>query len=123
MSLISPSEMAALRDLAVSGMTQTFAVYHLVKATNDDGQSTTYPATPDFSVIGWNREITPNSMTATTNAGEIGTLETHRLLVPVGTDIRPGDKVTHGVDVFYVQHTSSSDTYQPYLSVAMRLFA
>jgi hypothetical protein len=122
MTLISSTEMAALRGFAESGMQTTVSAYHQITTAGDSGRTTSYPATPDVTVLGWIIEVTSQGATLGPVAGEVGIVETHRLLVPYGTDIRSGDKVTSGASVFQVQHTSAENTYQPYFEIAMKLF-
>lgn len=122
MTLVSDSEMAALQDLAESGMTTSASVYHETVTAGEGGRVAAYSATLAFTVLGWFTAFTGASARTGINAGEAGTAETYRLLVPPGTDIRNGDKVVVGGTTFFVQSTSAENTYQPYLAAFMRLF-
>lgn len=122
MTLVSDAEMAALRAVAESGMVATVSIYHLVTTAGEGGRTAAYPATPDATLQGWITELTAAGVQARVNAGEVGSLETHRLLVAAGSDIRNGDKITQGTSVFIVQATTAENTYQPYLAAYMRLF-
>ena len=118
--LISDAELAALRGFAESGMTVSVAIYHGVTTVTDDGQTWGYPATPDLTVLGWNYEITSNSMTLSNISGVTTLSELHRLMLPVGTDCRSGDKVVLNGESFVVQHTNADDTYPMSMLVLMR---
>ena len=121
MTLISAAEMAAIQGLAESGMVTSVAVFHQVTTAGDDGRVATYPATADFTVTGWIKEITPDSVMAGVHSGEIGVVETHVLRVPVGTAIVSGDKIVSGTASLIVQHTSAEDTYQPWLICTLKM--
>lgn len=120
MSLVSDAEMAALREVAVSGMTTPVAIYHLVTTAGEGGRVSAYPASADATVDGWLTQLTtPNSVIGV-NAGEAVITETHRLFVPVGTDLRVADKLVIGGEPFIVQSTSGTNTFQPLLSAGLR---
>ena len=118
--LISDAELAALRGFAVSGMQTTVAIYHGVKTVTDDGQTWGYPATPDLTVLGWNYEITSAGTTLDSISGVTALSELHRLMLPVGTDCRSGDKIVIGGSSYVVQHTNDDDSYPMSLQVNMR---
>jgi hypothetical protein len=86
----------------------------------DDGQETTYPATPSSTVLGWLYEMTPNAGTLTIIDGGESLSELFRLLLPVGTVIGSGDKAVVGSSTFYVQHVNEDNTHLPVLVAALR---
>ena len=120
MTLVSDSEMAALRAVALSGMVTTIYIYHATNVRTEDGNEAGYPSTPSITVLGWLTERTPDSTTMGVNDGGQSLSEQFRLLLPVGTVIGANDKVVVGSGIYYVQHTSSDNTYQPMLDVALR---
>lgn len=122
MTLVSDSEMAALRGVAESGMATPISIYHLVRAASENGQVSSYPATADETVLGWITETTAVGARIGIDSGVIGTTETHRLMVPTGTDIRNADKVVAGASTYIVQTVADTDTYQPALKAYMRAF-
>ena len=121
MTLISDSELSALRGLAESGMQTTVYIYHGVTTVTDDGQSWGYPDSPDLTVLGWNYEMTPGGATLNEVSGEVSLIELHRLMLPVGTACASGDKVVLNSQSFIVQHTNADDTYPTSLIVLMRV--
>jgi hypothetical protein len=120
MSLISDTEMEALRDLVLSGMETTVYVYNRTTTQTADGQETSYPASPSSTVIGWLYEITPNATAMSVINGGEDLSELFRLYVPIETVINSGDKVVIGVGTYYVQHTNADNTYRTSMSVALR---
>jgi hypothetical protein len=120
MTLISASEMLALQSVALSAMATTVSVYNKTINQTDDGQETTYPSTPSSVVQGMLYETTPDSATINVLNGAGGVAEDFWMLVPVDTDVGAGDMVMVGSTQFFVQNTSSDDTYQPALTLALR---
>jgi hypothetical protein len=112
--------MAALRDVAMSGMTSTVYIYNRSTTQTEDGQETSYPATPSSTVLGWLYEMTPDAGTLTIISGGESLSELFRLLLPVGTTIASGDKVIVGNSIFYVQHLNEDNTHLPVLVAALR---
>ena len=121
MSLLSASELAAVQDVALSGMTTSVAIYHGVHTRTDNGQKWGYPTTPDLTVLGWLTEKTPGSAKFDVIDGQTAISETHRLFLPIGTDCRAADKaVIAGID-YIVQHTNQGDTYPAALTCYLRV--
>jgi hypothetical protein len=120
MSLLSASEIAAVQAVAESGMVTSVAIYHGVKTQTANGQKWGFPTTPDLAVSGWLREITPSSAKMDQIDGQTAISETHRLMLPVGTDCRTGDKVViAGLD-YIAQRNNKGDTYAASLIVWLR---
>jgi len=120
MSLISESELAALQDLVLSGLKTTVYIYNRSTIQTPDGQETGYPASPSSTVLGWLYEITPNPVTLSVINGGESLSELFRLLVPIGTNINPGDKIVIGGSDYFAQNTNVDNTYPTSLSVALR---
>lgn len=118
--LISPAELASLQDIAESGMQTAISIYHGAARQTDDGNEWYWPDTPDLVVNGWLYEISPAGQTIDVYNGGAGLLENHRLMLPVGTDCREGDKVKAGSTFYIVQHTNSDDTYPTSLTLNLR---
>jgi len=109
--LVSASQMAQLRSVAEMGMQSTVVI---TKRTFND----TNPYTDDevvasettITTIGWLRS-TPAGDIRTMNAMQ-AVVSSHRLFVPVGTDISPGDRVEVDGEQFTVQDTSVESTWK-----------
>jgi hypothetical protein len=119
-SLVSVDEIAAIRAVAESGMETPVAVYRRTTVQTDDGQESVYLGTPNFTINGWLTEMTAQGSGINVLAGLVGVVETHRLMVPVGTDIRSGDKVVIQGVSYLVQHPSTGDTYAAVLTCWLR---
>jgi hypothetical protein len=117
-ALLSATELAALRDLVESGMETDVTIRRRTTVEGDLGDVATF--TTVAAVKGWIREIT----TAAAGIGEVGGVvaipETHRLFVPVGTDLESGDLVIVNGDGFRVQHTDAGGTYLTHLTAILR---
>lgn len=109
--LVSDSQIARLRTVAELGMQSTVVI---TKRTYDD----TNPYTDD-EVVSSESTITTKGWLRSTPAGDIRSMNnmqavvsSHRLFVPVGTDIATGDKVTIDGHDFIVQDTSVESTWK-----------
>lgn len=109
--LVSDSQMAQLRSVAELGMQSTVVItrrtYDDTNPYSDDEVVATETTT---TVMGWLRS---------TPAGDIRSIDhmqavvsSHRLFVPVGTDIRTGDTATVDGIAFTVQDTSMESTWK-----------
>jgi hypothetical protein len=115
--LVSASEMAALQDLALTGMQTPVAIYDRSTVETADGQEDIW--TYGRTVNGW-LHSTPTPM-ITLVSGEMVTVNTYRLFLPVDTTILAGDHVTIGAKNYVVSDTTEEDTWQPLLNVSLRL--
>lgn len=114
--LVSDSEMAALRSLGLQGMQTSVSIERRTTVTTADGQESAWTALS--TVDGWlHSEPTPLQ---TIVSGEITTVNTYRLFLPVGTDILPGDHAVIGDKTFLVSDTTAESTWQPMLRVSLR---
>jgi hypothetical protein len=121
MTLISASELLAIQGVAESGMISTVDVYNPVNEQTEDGQRTGFPATPDFTVNGWlYTQTSPGATIGVLDGGE-GLSQQVRLMVPVGTNIRPAAKVVVDGSPYYVQSTTEGETYPPVLRCYLRV--
>lgn len=109
--LVSDAQIAQLRTVAELGMQSTVTVH---KRTYDD----TNPYTDDevvsseatFTVKGWLRSVPAGDISSMN--GMQAVVSSHRLFVPVGTDIASGDKVVIDGHEFIVQDTSVESTWK-----------
>src|SRR5262245_61013212 len=92
MSLVSASEMAALRGIAESGMESTCTIYARTTTQTDNGRVSGYATTGTESIC-WLTEFTPTGSALGVLDGAEAISETFKLRLPVGTTIHSGDKV------------------------------
>ena len=116
MSLLSPSELNAIRTVAPSGMQTTVNLFRLKTTDNAVGTEQTYP--PNGTVKGW-LYSTPTP-TITLVSGEQAIVNTYRLFLPIGTDILTGDRVVIGAQEYTVSDTDAESTWLPMLTVSLR---
>lgn len=116
MTLLSDSEMAALRDIAEQGMQTPLTVLRRTTVQTDDGQESVYTAV--VTVKGWIFS-TPTPV-LTLVSGEMALVNTYRLFVPVGTDIKSADHVTVGTTTYIVSDTTEESTWLPLLRCSLR---
>jgi hypothetical protein len=117
--------MIEVRKLAELGMQTEVTIYARSEATPPaDDYGDDYL---DFSetnesrkgtVKGWFYSVPADTQDVDT--GMVVTTNTYRLLVPVGTDIDPGDKVTVGADEYIVSDTDREGTWLPMLTCHLR---
>jgi hypothetical protein len=123
MSLLSADELAAIQAVAESGLRDSVAIYRRTKAQTANGWVDAWPETPDETVLGWLYEQTSIGTDIGVNAGAMGLPEQLWLRVAIGTNLNSGDQVVVGGVRFTIEHTSSSDTYAPWLRCAVRTIA
>lgn len=125
--LLTDRQMAAIQKTAMLGM-QTDV--QILRATPDSGldltdnpygssPGTPVDATPVGGVRGW-LHSTPTPV-ATIDAGQLITVNTYRLWVPVDTDIRPRDRVVIGANRYVVSDTTADSTWPALLACSLRL--
>jgi hypothetical protein len=116
--LLAASELDALRDLVESGMETDVTIRRHTTVEGEFGDVDTFVEVERAK--GWLREITTASANIDKVGGVIAVAETHRLFVPVGTDIQSGDVVLANGEHFRVQHTDASSTYLTHITAMLR---
>lgn len=117
MSLLSPSELAALRSAAESAMATTVTILRKTNVQTENGQQSVWTA------VGTAKGMIYSGLTPvlTLNAGELASVGTIQLRVPVGTDIQPGDRAQVNGNTFTVSDTAEDDTWQAMLRCSIRI--
>ena len=116
MTLVSPSELAALRVVAESSFPTDVTIYRYTRATTAEGSVQSW--TQRTTVKGWLKEET------TPPVGEVGgvqaTVPVYRLNVPVGTDIEAGDRVRIEGATYEVNDVNTEDSYLTHVTARLR---
>ena len=113
----SAKQLAALQKMSLPGMATPLTIQHRV-VTSDDSGDDVVSFGPVATAKGWmSSKPTPVQVE---NAGSIVTINSYRLLIPVGTDIQVGDKVTIGGDTYVVSDNTSESTWIGSMRVSMR---
>jgi hypothetical protein len=125
--LLTDNQLEAIQKTAMLGMQTTVSIF---RPTADSGldltdnpygsaPGTPQDITPMGGVLGW-LYSTPTPV-ATIDAGQLITVNTYRLWVPVDTDIRPRDRVVIGANTYVVSDTTADQTWPALLSCSLRL--
>lgn len=130
----SGSELVALQESALPGMQTDVQIFHRTPTDTSTGPASsdygddaaTYPVVQagspaaDLTVKGWlYQKPTP---VAEEDTGEVVTVNTYRLFVPLGTPIFPHDEVAVVGDStrFEVSDTNTDITWKAYISASLR---
>jgi hypothetical protein len=118
MPLVTESQMAALEDLVITGMTTPIAVLSLQTIEVEDGDDFRgWVQTADTD--GWIWE--PPDYPAGGVVGRvIGNAHEFRLYLRRRIDVQIGDRIGADGVVYEVLNTNDANTYQPMLRVALR---
>jgi hypothetical protein len=120
MALIEASELAALRGIGETALTQTVVIQNQTiseGAEGDDVSGWTTVAT----VKGWVYEQTPAGTVLESVGGIQSVPELFRLFVPVGTDAHSGYRCSvDGSPWYTIEHTNDEDTYPMFLILSLR---
>jgi hypothetical protein len=116
--LFSATEMQAFQDVALQGMQSQVTIYRRTTISTDDGMTSQW--TQIGVVPGWIYSVPTQHQSLV--SGEIATINTYRLFVPVGTDIAQSDKVLvlGQAQEFVVSDTIDENTWQAVLRVSLR---
>lgn len=122
-ALLTPSQLTAIQELGILGMTTSVTIYEIdmdsgLDETDDPYGSSLITSTTGTTVNGWlvGRWATERG----TDAGDIDTTTTYRLRLPVGTSIDPGWEVEIGGHRYLVIDAGSDQTWPEWLSCVVR---
>lgn len=118
MPLLTPSQLAALQKVSELGMTDVIEIERPTQSDSIYGDDEAIVYHSIGEVKAWFRS-TP-TVVATADTGALITINSYRLLVPVGTDIRAKDQVIHNSDTYLVTDTTFESTWKPSLRVSLR---
>lgn len=118
MPLLSASQLAAVQRVAETGMTDLVTIQRPVQTNTAYGDDENITYTTVGTCRAWFRSVP--TVVAAADTGALVTVNTYRLLVPVGTDILPKDQVLTGGETYLVTDTTAESTWNPYLQVSLR---
>lgn len=119
MSLISPSELAAIQSLAESGMTSRATILTQSVVATDDGQENVW-ATSALDVPCWVHYVTGVAQTLGALAGGVEISQTFAIRLPVGTEVNPADHIVVGSVTYVVDNVGTGATIGPWLVAGCR---
>ncbi len=116
--LLTDTEMAAFREVALQGMQTQVDIYHRATVKTDDGWESTW--TLSSRVYCWIYS-TPTAVQDEVS-GKIVTINTYRAFFPVGTDLIASDKVVPvgGTIEYLCSDTIDENTWKPMLRASLR---
>lgn len=116
--LLSDAQMLALQEVALLGMKTPITIQR--KATTDtvygDLDEVTYATVA--TAKGWFYS-TPTAV-RDIDTGSVVTANTYRLYLPIGTNIRDGDQVVVGSEIYTVSDTTKESTWTALLNCSLR---
>ena len=116
MSLISPTQLAAIRKVAYRGLETEVAIMRAVQVETDFGSEEAWATVAITD--GWIREMSVNGPTDV--FARIAAIGTHRLHVRVDVDIRPGDRAYVNDEAFTVAHVNEHNTIKVFMTASLR---
>lgn len=114
----SASEMKRIRTLALSGLMTPVAIKRRITADSEYGDGEVVSWSLVSSVNGW-LHSTPTPVQEP-DSGSVITVNTYRLFLPYGTDVRAGDQAVIGNDSYVVSDTTGESTWQAMLVCSLR---
>jgi hypothetical protein len=116
--LLSDTELAAFRDVALQGMQTPIDIWRRASVETDDGQASVWAYSS--STQAWIYS-TPTAVQSEVS-GKIVTINTYRMFCPVGTDIVASDRVVDGNSgqTYIVSDTIAENTWNAMLRVSLR---
>lgn len=118
MSLLRESNLVALRRMTKKLMKTRVAIYKFTAVDNDYSDEGSESFTYSTTVDGWLRSMPSDGVDVA--YGQTSVHATHRLFVPVGTDIAAFDKVIIAGKAYKVIDTGAESTYQVLIRVSLR---
>lgn len=118
MPLFRPAQLRALQRIAERSLDTDVEIYKRSTTSSAYGDNDTEAFTYSKTVKGWIRAVPEDSVTL--GYGQEQVPATHRLFVPLGTDIDSYDKVHIEGREFRVIDTSVESTYKVFLKCMLR---
>jgi len=119
--LLSTSQLRSIQSMGERGMNTTVQIYsksaYGKDPTNPYGDDDVAYGSP-ATVKGW--LVTKPTERLDVSSGQVQTLATHQLRVPVGTAILPGDKVTIGSEEFVVVDATNEQSWPEWTVAYLR---
>ena len=116
--LLTDTEMAAFRDVALQGMQTQVSIYRRTTVKTDDGWESSWAlAGTAFCWI----YSTPTAVQDEVS-GKIVTINNYRAFFPIGTDLQASDKVVDGRNgqEYLCSDTIVENTWAPMLRASLR---
>lgn len=114
----SDSQLKHLRMVATTGLQTQVVIKRRTTSDSDYGDGEIVSWSIVSTVKGWiHSNPTP---VAQSDSGSVITVNTYRLYVPVGTDIKPGDQAVIKNEDYIVSDTTAESTWQTMILCSLR---
>lgn len=121
MTLLKLSQLREIQKIGELGMNTEVQIRRRLPQAKDPsnpyGDEDVYFADP-VTVMGW--LVTKPTERLDTGAGQVRTISTHQLRVPVGTSIRAGDRVAVGGEEFVVTDATNEQSWPEWTIAYLR---
>lgn len=114
----STGQMTKMRDVVKSGFITPVTIKRRMTSDSDYG---------DGEVVTWATVTTVNGWVYSTptpvqeaDTGSVITVNTYRLFIPVGTNVKPGDQAVINGDTYIVSDTTGESTWQAMTVCSLR---
>jgi hypothetical protein len=124
--LLTDAQLGSIQKLAMLGMQTDVTILKRTASlgleTSDDpyGSSVSFTSTSRSTTVKGMLHSTPTPV-AIIDAGQLVTVNTYRLWVPVDTDVTNGDRVLIGTNTYVVSDTTADETWPAFLACSLRL--
>lgn len=116
MSLLSPSELGALQEVAESAMGTAAIIYKRTVQQTDDGAKNVWTAgTTVYGML----YSEPQPLISDVS-GVVGIVDILKFRVPVGTAVTSGDHLLIAGNTYTVEDADEDSTYLPWLRLSLR---
>lgn len=118
MPILSAAQLTAARKFAKLAMNTPITIQRrtLTDSVYGDKDATTYVTVATVKGYFYSKP----TQVANAASGSLSTINTYRLLVPVGTNIKAGDVILVSIDQYVVSDTTAESTWLAYLEVSLR---
>lgn len=114
--LLTATEMAAFRDVALQGMQTPVTILRRSSVQTDDGWESVWADAGDTTCWIYSEPTAVQSEVS----GKIVTVNTYRAYFPIGTDIIASDQIVDGTQTYIVSDTIAENTWAPMLRASLR---
>lgn len=117
-AFFSSAQMAKMQAFALTGMQTKVTIKRRATTDSDYGDGEIVAWTTITTTSGW-LYSTPTPVQEM-DTGSVITVNTYRLFLPVGTNVKPGDQAVIGTDTYIVSDTTGESTWQAMLVCSLR---
>ncbi len=114
----SEAQLHQLREVTMSGLVTPVTIKRRSTSDSDYGDAEVVTWTTVLSTKGW--VFSTPTPVQQPDSGAVITVNTYRLYLPVGLDVRPGDQAFIGSDTYIISDTTGESTWQAMIVCSLR---